>query len=45
LIKAVTKLGEAITQEISGIELTLSQVIKRNDDLQLADKVNIYNNK
>ena len=34
-----------ITQEISGIELTLSEVITRNDDLQLADKVNIYNNK
>ncbi|CAB3987388.1 Scavenger receptor cysteine-rich type 1 M130 [Paramuricea clavata] len=45
LIKAVTKLGEAITQEISGIELTLSEVITRTDDLQLADKVNIYNNK
>ena len=32
-------------QEISGIELTLSEVITRNDDLQLANKVNIYNNK
>ncbi|CAB4023334.1 Scavenger receptor cysteine-rich type 1 M130 [Paramuricea clavata] len=38
LIKAVTKLGEAITQETSGIELTLSEVVTRNDDLQLADK-------
>jgi lysophospholipase L1-like esterase len=45
LIKAVTKLGEAKTQEISGIELTLSEIITRNDDLQLADKVKIYNNK
>ena len=26
-------------------ELTLSEVITRTDDLQLADKVNIYNNK
>ena len=42
LIKAVTKFGEAITQEISGIELTLSEIITKNDDLQLADKVNIY---
>ncbi|CAB4045510.1 Scavenger receptor cysteine-rich type 1 M130, partial [Paramuricea clavata] len=37
LIKAVTKLGEAITQEISCTELTLSEVIIRTDDLQLAD--------
>ncbi len=32
-------------QETSGNELTLSEVITRNDDLQLANKVNIYNNK
>ena len=48
MIEAVTKLGKAIAEEERGIELsqlTLSQVITRNDDLQLDNKVNLYNKK
>ena len=45
LITAISKLGEVITKEGRGTELTLSEIITRNDDALLADKVNIYNKK
>ena len=45
LITAISKLGEVITKEGRGIELTLSEITMSNDDALLADKVNIYNKK
>jgi hypothetical protein len=44
MISTIQKLGESI-QEGNSIELTLSEVIARNDDALLADKVNMYNEK
>ena len=44
MISTIQKLGESI-QEGNSIELTLSEVIARNDDALLADKVNAYNEK
>ena len=44
MISTIQKLGESI-QEGNSIELTLSEVIARNDDALLADKVNKYNEK
>ncbi|CAB4003222.1 Hypothetical predicted protein [Paramuricea clavata] len=45
LIMAISRLGETITQEGNGNELTLSEVISRNDNANLADKVNVFNKK
>ncbi|CAB4024720.1 Furin [Paramuricea clavata] len=45
LITAISRLGETITQEGNGNELTLSEVITRNDNANLADKVNVFNKK
>lgn len=45
LIMAINELGETITQEGNRIELTLSEVITRNDNANLVDKVNIFNKK
>ena len=45
LITAISRLGETITQEGNGTELTLSEVITRNDNANLADKVNVFNKK
>ena len=44
MISTIQKLGDSI-QEERNIDLTLSEVIARNDDTLLADKVNIYNKK
>ncbi|CAB3982729.1 Scavenger receptor cysteine-rich type 1 M130 [Paramuricea clavata] len=43
LLTHVQKLGESITRENGNIELVLSEIITRNDDKTLADKVNEYN--
>ena len=43
LLTHVQKLGESITRENRNIELVLSEIIARNDDKTLADKVNEYN--
>jgi hypothetical protein len=43
LLTHVQKLGESITRENRNIELVLSEIITRNDDKTLADKVNEYN--
>ena len=45
LITAISKVGEVITKEGRGTDLMLSEIIPRNDDALLADKVNIYNKK
>ena len=45
MISAVQKFGESIQEGSEGIELTLSEVITRNDDAMLANKVNIYSEK
>jgi hypothetical protein len=42
LLTHVQKLGESITRENRNIELVLSEIITRNDDKTLADKVNEY---
>jgi hypothetical protein len=42
LLTHVQKLGESLTRENRNIELVLSEIITRNDEKTLADKVNEY---
>ena len=42
-IAAMVNLGDSVTRENKNVKLSLSEVMRRSDDHDIAEKVTIYN--